>query len=980
MAIATRGPAALRGTRRRVKPPPPGVDLGGLKAELERGVAGEVRFDPGTRALYANDFSLYRHVPIGLVIPRDADDVEAAVAACRHHGAPILPRGCGTGPSGQTVNVAVIIDFSKAMNRIVELDPDARRARVQPGVICDQLRNAAEEHGLTYGPDPATREYCTFGGMLGNNSCGTHSLMAGKTSDNTEELDVVLYDGTRLRVGQTSEEELQAIVREGGRRGEIYAGLRDIRDRYADLVRERFPDIPRRVSGYNLDQLLPENGFHVARALVGTEGTCGTIVEATVRLVPSPPERITLLLAYPDVASAGDHVPAVLEHGPIGLEGFDAVLTENMEAKRRLVREREALSDGKAWLLAEFGAWSREEAEERARRAAEALRDGPAHDTRVLGESESQAAWAVRSSAVGHSRTPGQFESEGNWEDAAVHPDVLGDYLRAFGRLLDDHGYRCIYYGHFSQGCVHTRIDFDLKTAEGVRRFRSFMEEATDLVVAHGGSIAGEYGEGQGRAELLPRMFGPELVQAFREFKAVWDPDRKMNPGKVVDAYRLDENLRLGPEHRPPHLETHFAFPQDGGSFAAAAERCFGMAKCRTVGDGAIMCPSFQVTREERHTTRGRARLLFEMLKGEVVPDGWRDEAVKESLDFCLACKGCKAECPVQVDMATYKAEFLSHYYARRLRPRAAYAMGLIPWWARLACRAPRAVNLLTRTRLAKAAAGIHPERRPPSLARQTFRGWFAARRPPPGDGAEVVLWPDTFNDFFRPEVARAAVEVIEATGHRVRVPERAFCCGRPLYEHGMLPLAKRLLRRALDALEDDIAAGTPVVVLEPSCAAVFRDELPSMLPHDEHARRLSEQALLLSEFLERHAPDWRPPKLERQALVHGHCHHRAVLGFEAETRVLERVGLDAELLDAGCCGMAGSFGYEKRNYDLSMACGEQKLLPRARELDPDALLVADGFSCQEQVAQATGKRALHLAEVLRMTLDRRLGQAPGSA
>ena len=714
MQSTTRAPLGLRAARRRVKPAPPDVDLGGLKADLERDVAGEVRFDAGSRALYANDFSLYRHVPIAVVIPRDADDVEAAVAACRRRRAPILPRGCGTGPSGQTVNVAVILDFSKAMNRILELDPDSRRARVQPGVICDQLRDAAEEHGLTYGPDPATREYCTFGGMLGNNSCGTHSLMAGKTSDNTEELDIVLYDGTRLRVGSTSEDELEEIVRGGGRRGDIYARLRDLRDRYADLIRERFPDIPRRVSGYNLDQLLPENGFHVARALVGTEGTCGTIVESTMRLVPSPPERITVLLAYPDVASAGGHVPAILEHEPIGLEGFDAVLTDNMEAKGRLTAEREAIPDGSAWLLAEFGAWSREEAEERANRAAEALRDEPAHHVQVLSPQDSQAAWTIRSAAVGDSRTPGGFESEGNWEDAAVHPDVLGDYLRAFGQLVDEHGYRCIYYGHFSQGCVHTRLDFDLKTAEGVRRFRTFMEEATDLVVAHGGSIAGEYGEGQGRAELLPRMFGPELVQAFREFKAIWDPDRKMNPGKVVDAYRLDEDLRLGPDHRPPQLKTHFAFPGDGGSFAAATERCFGMAKCRNLGDGTVMCPSFQVTREERHTTRGRARLLFEMLKGEVVTDGWRDEAVKESLDLCLACKGCKADCPVQVDMATYKAEFLSHYYARRLRPRTAYAMSLVPWWLRAAARAPALANRLAatgRTRPRGRAVARHVQR-----------------------------------------------------------------------------------------------------------------------------------------------------------------------------------------------------------------------------------------------------------------------------
>ena len=958
--------------RGKLAPLPAGIDVEALQAELEHELRGDVRFDPGSRALYATDFSIYRHVPIGVVIPRDAADVQACLATCRRHGAPVLSRGCGTGPAGQTCNVAVVMDFSKAMTRILEIDPEGRRARVEPGVICDQLRDAAEEYGLTYGPDPATHEYCTFGGMIGNNSCGTHSLMAGKTSDNVEELDVVLYDGTRLRVGATSEEELEAIVHAGGRRGEIYAALRALRDRYGDLIRARFPDIPRRVSGYNLDQLLPENGLHVARALVGSEGTCVTVVEATVRLVPSPPHRVTVLLAYPDVATAGDHVPAILEHHPIGLEGFDAVLTSNMEAKGRLRRERALLPDASCWLLSEFGASSAEDAERRARTAAEELREGPAGAVQVLSRDDAAAAWKIRESAVGDSRLPGGFEAEGNWEDAAVHPDRLGDYLRDFGRLLDRHGYRCVYYGHFSQGCVHTRIDFDLKTADGVRRFRRFMEEATDLVVSHGGSIAGEYGEGQGRAELLPKMFGHELVQGFREFKAIWDPDSCMNPGKVVDAYRLDENLRLGADHRPPRLKTHFAFPQDEGSFAIATERCFGMAKCRNLGS-VTMCPSFQVTREEKHTTRGRARLLFEMLKGEAVTEGWRDASVKESLDLCLSCKGCKSDCPVQVDIATYKAEFLSHYYRGRLRPRAAYALGLIPWWTRLASLAPRAANLLARAPLAKRAAGMAPERTAPRFARETFVAWFQ-ERPPGPDGKpgrpDVVIWPDTFTNFFHPQQGRAAVEVLEAAGFHVRVAEGAFCCGRPLYDFGMLSLAKRMLRKALRTLDQDVVAGTPVLVLEPSCATVFRDELPNLLHGDEHARRLSRQIVTLGELLDRYANDWTTPPLERAALVHVHCHHKAVLGFDAEERVIERLGLDADILNSGCCGMAGSFGYERgERYEVSMAVGERVLLPAVRNAPEKTLVIADGFSCQEQVVHSCGRRPLHLAEALQMAI-----------
>ena len=669
---------------------PTDVDVSGLKRALREAVSGEVRFDAGSRAMYANDFSIYRAVPIGVVIPRGAEDVIAGVAVCRRFGAPVLPRGCGTAPSGQTTNVAVVFDYSKYFNEMVELDPEGRRARVQPGVICDQLRDAAERHHLTYGPDPATHEYCTFGGMLGNNSCGTHSLMAGKTSENVERLDVVLYDGTRLSVAATGEEELERIIGEGGRRGDIYRRLRELRDRCAERIRAEFPDIPRRVSGYNLDQLLPENGFHLARALVGSEGTCVNVLEATVRLVPSPQHRRTLVLAYPDVFAAADHVPAILETGPIGLEGYDSQLIHNMMAKRRLAAERMLLPPGEAWLYAEYGHDDPEEATAIAQRASEQVADGPQLEARLLIDRAEQArVWLVRESAVGDSRAPGYMEAEGNWEDASVHPDKLGAYLREFQRLLDDHGYRCVYYGHFGQGCVHTRMDFDLKTAAGVRTFRSFMEKAADLVVSYGGSLAGEYGEGHGRAELLPKMFGPELMDAFYEFKAIWDPDGKMNPNRLIGSVKLDEGLRLGVDYRPPALSTHFAYPDDEGSFAAAAERCFGMAKCRNLGS-LTMCPSFQATREERHSTRGRARLLFELLKGDPLTEGWREEAVKESLDLCLSCKGCTGECPVQVDIPTYKAEFLAHYYASRRRPAHQYMLGLVPWWGAVAARTPR--------------------------------------------------------------------------------------------------------------------------------------------------------------------------------------------------------------------------------------------------------------------------------------------------
>ena len=959
--------------RRHVTTGPTDVDVSGLKRALQQAVAGEVRFDAGTRAMYANDFSIYRAVPIGVVIPRGPEDVIAGIATCRAFGAPVLPRGTGTAPSGQTTNVAVVFDYSKYYNQIVELDPEGHRAVVQPGVICDQLRNAAEEFQLTYGPDPATHEYCTFGGMLGNNSCGTHSLMAGKTSDNVLELDVLLYDGTRLTVGATSDQELERIIAAGGRQGQIYAALKDLRDRVADRVRAEFPDIPRRVSGYNLDQLLPENGFNVARALVGSEGTCANILHATVRLVPSPQHRRTVLLGYPDVFQAADHVPVILEKTkPIGLEGFDDQLIKNMIAKSRLAAERQVLPDGRAWLYIEFGQNDPDAATDEAHAALEALAGGPQIDARVLlDKAENVSAWKVRESAVGDSRAPGYMDAEGNWEDAAVHPDKLGAYLRDFQQILDDHGYRCVYYGHFGQGCVHTRMDFDLKTATGVRTFRSFMEKCADLVVAYGGSLAGEYGEGHGRAELLPKMFGPELMAAFNEFKRIWDPDWKMNPNRLIGDVKLDEGLRLGPDYRPPHLKTHFAFPDDDGSFATAIERCFGMAKCRNLGS-LTMCPSFHVTREERHSTRGRARLLFEMLKGDPIADGWRDDAVKESLDLCLACKGCTGDCPVQVDIPTYKAEFLSHYYGRRRRPLNHYVLGLLPWWGPVAAHTPRLANALSHapglSGVGKRWLGIAEEREAPRFAPQTFRDWFASR-PPIGGRQRVVLWPDTFTDLFEPQAGKAAVDVLEAAGFSVELPRKRVCCGRPLYDFGMLTLAKRTLRDTLDVLSEPITSGVPVLVLEPSCASVFRDELRKLMPHDEHARRLASQTVVLDELLERYAPDWEPPRVERRALIHGHCHQKAVIG--ARPDLLRRAGVDAEMTNAGCCGLAGSFGYHAgEQYEVSMAIGEQFLLPQVRSAPADTLLVADGFSCRTQIAAGAGRRAVHTAEVLAQGLQ----------
>lgn len=949
-----------------------------LAAELRRSIAGEVRFDDGSRALYSTDASNYRQVPIGVVIPRTIEDVVETLALCRRHGAPVLARGGGTSLAGQCCNVAVVLDFSKYLNRLVELDPGNRRARVQPGIVLDDLRDAAEKHHLTFGPDPATHNHCTLGGMIGNNSCGVHSVMAGKTDDNVEELEVLTYDGLRLRVGATGEEELQRIIRSGGRRGEIYGRLRDLRDRYAPLIRERYPNIPRRVSGYNLPYLLPENGFHVARALVGSEGTCVTVLEATVRLVHSPQARTLVVLGYPDVYTAGDHVPEILRHGPLGLEGIDDVLVEAMKRKNLHPRGVALLPPGRGWLLVELGGESRDEADAKARRLMAELGKQPdAPSMKLFADpAEAKRVWKVRESGLGATaRVPGEPDAWEGWEDSAVPPEKVGGYLRELRKLFEKYGYRCTLYGHFGDGCIHTRIDFDLVTAPGIEKYHSFIHEAADLVIRFGGSLSGEHGDGQSRAELLPKMFGEELMEAFRAFKSIWDPEWKMNPGKVIDAYSAVENLRLGTSYHPPDLKTHFRYPgDDDGSFARAALRCVGVGECRRM-HGGTMCPSYRATGEEMHSTRGRARLLFEMLQGDPLEAGWRDEHVKEALDLCLACKGCKDECPVDVDMATYKAEFLSHYYKGRLRPRSAYAFGLIYWWARLASHAPGLANLFTQAPvlrgLAKALAGAAPERRLPAFAPVPFKKWFL-RRPAAAAlrGRRILLWPDTFNNYFHPETAQAAVEVLEAAGYDVSVPAVSLCCGRPLYDFGMLGLARRQLRQILGALEDDIEAGTPIVGLEPSCVAVFRDELINLFPEDQAAQRLSRQTFLLSEFLAQESDHLALPRLRRKAIVHGHCHQQAVLRMDDMERVLRDLGLDVEMIDSGCCGMAGSFGFEAgERYEVSMKVGEQVLLPAVRQAASDALIVASGFSCREQIAQATGRRALHPAQVLLMAL-----------
>jgi FAD/FMN-containing dehydrogenase/Fe-S oxidoreductase len=1000
------------------------LDASGLAEALRSRVRGEVRFDQSARALYATDGSNYRQVPIGVVLPHDTDDVLAAISVCREFGAPLLCRGGGTSLAGQCCNVAVVLDFSKYMARILEIDPARRIARVQPGVVLDHLRNAAEKHHLTFAPDPASHDRCTIGGMIGNNSCGVHSVMAGKTDDNIEQLEVVTYDGARLKVGQNLIQDrsagvppavagasrprgpqevpihggTDAFVRPGGpelsgssngRVRQIHDALKQLADQYADRIRQNFPNIPRRVSGYNLNYLLPENGFHIARALVGSEGTCATVLEATCRLVESPPQRVLLVVAYPDIYQCADHIPEIMAHQPIGLEGFDDLLVYYTRTKGINSEGLALLPEGGGWLMVEFGGQTLQEAESQARGLVEALsRSASPPNVRLYAGPQAKRIWEIREASLGvTSHVPGEPLNWEGWEDAAVAPEKLGGYLRDLRKMMAAFNYKGSLYGHFGHACVHTRLNFDLQSKEGIAKFRQFVEEAADLVVSYGGSLSGEHGDGQARAELLPKMFGPELMQAFRQFKSAWDPDWKMNPGKLIDPYKLDANLRLGPNYAPWQPETRFQFPADHGSLAAATLRCVGVGKCRRE-EGGVMCPSYRATHDEQHSTRGRAHLLWEMTQGEVIRDGWRSEEVKQSLDLCLACKGCKSDCPVSVDVATYKAEFLSHYYDGRVRPRRAYAFGNIDLWARLASNAPGLVNMTTQLPflrdIAKLLAGIPAQRTIPAFAPETFKSWFqrtrrwksdasAPRQPRDENRAlapEVLLWPDTFNNYFRPATARAAVEVLEAAGYRVLLPQANLCCGRPLYDFGMLDRAESLLLDILDALSPEIEAGIPVVGLEPSCVAVFRDELLNLFPHDQRAQALARQTFLLSEFLEHNSHSAPLPQINRKALLHGHCHHKSILKMTVEESLLRRIGIDFHSPAPGCCGMAGSFGFEHDKYDISAAIGELELLPAVRKAPPDWLIIADGFSCREQIAQGTNRHALHVAEVLQMALD----------
>lgn len=953
-----------------------------LRSQLEAQTNAEIRFDAATRAVYASEASNYRQLPIGVVVPRSVEDVIVAMRLCSEANLPLLPRGAGTSMCGQAVNAAVIIDTSKYLNAIIDIDPRKRTALVEPGVICDQLKTAAARHGLTFGPDPATHSRCTLGGMIGNNSCGAHSVMAGKTVENVERLEVLTYDGARFWVGPTDDAHYLEHLAAGGRRAEIVRGLKELAEKYGDDIRGGFPRIKRRVSGYNLDQLLPENGFNIARALVGVEGTCVTVLQAETLLVKNPTHRLLVVLGYENIFLAADSVPQLLPLEPIAMEGLDDGIIGGLLERGMKVDDIAELPEGNAWLMVEFGATSEADVLEAATRARDIARLLPGKPSALLVTDPGLMSriWTIRetgASATSLGLDPNEPDPTVGWEDAAVEPHQLGQYLREFSRLVASYGYKTNLYGHFGDGCIHSRITFDLKSQNGIDNWRAFLDEAAHLVVRYGGSLSGEHGDGQAKGEYLHIMYGERIMQALAEFKAIWDPLNKMNPGKLIHAMPVDANLRMGPDYKRKEVKSLFTYDARLGDrgFARETERCIGMGKCRSP-EGGTMCPSYRATKEERYSTRGRARLFFELLKGDVIQDDWNNKAIKDSLDLCLSCKGCKSDCPTNVDIARYKSEFLYRHFQTNARPLMDVMIGRIGDWLPVATKVSAVLNYAMGNRLFRAAGsmfGLAADVKFPRIASQSFRVGKTAKRLLGNKhrftGTDVLLWVDSFNNGFTPSVLEAGVEVLEKLGFHVKLMQRHICCGRPYYDVGMLDKAKANLEMILEQLSQPLSEGVPIVVLEPSCLSVFRDEMPGLFPDDQRAKQLTKSLMTLSELIKKYGVEL--PEIEEDVRIHGHCHQKSCGGLGAEQSVLKKLGDKGGIIPSGCCGVAGAYGYHKKSAPIAQQIGENEFKPHLDKIPQDSMIVADGFSCRGQIRNVSGRQPMHLAEYLAMVLRR---------
>jgi len=937
------------------------VSQRGIVASLRSAGIRDVRSDPTTRATYSSDASLYRVLPQAVAFPTSPEEVVAAVAAARELGIPVTARGAGTSVAGNAIGPGLVLDFSRHLNRVLEIDPGARLARVQPGVVLAALQRAAGSHGLRFGPDPSTHSRCTIGGMIGNDACGSRALGYGRTSDNVVGLHLVTGTGDTL-----------AVSREDPRRPQVTGfaqGIASLKSLVAGnlvVLRTELGRFDRQISGYALHHLLPEKGFDLTRALVGSEGTLGLVTEARLRLVAEPGDRLLVALGFADIVEAGFAAAEVLRHQPTACEGIDSRIVDVVRQRRADTRVPD-LPRGGAWLLVEISGDERGETLDRAHRLVGTVDAG---DARIIEDpGESAALWKIREDGAGLAgRAPSGAPAWAGWEDAAVPPRSLGPYLRDFEDLVKSHGLTHMPFGHFGDGCVHTRLDFGLDGPRGAEELRSFLAEAAALVARHGGSLSGEHGDGRARSELLPHMYSPDAIGLFGAVKHIFDPCALLNPGVLVDPAPVDVDLRIPSAAEP--VELAFGYRTDRGDLSQALHRCTGVGRCRaeTHGPGTVMCPSYAATREEKDATRGRARVLQEMVNGSLVR-GWRDPAVHEALDLCLSCKGCASDCPTGIDMATYKSEVLHQSYRGRLRPRTHYSLGRLPTWARLASRTPRLANRLMRAgpvrRALFAVAGVDRRRSAPPFADETFRAWFSRRRPvsTAAQAEDVSLFVDSFTDAFAPDVGMAMVQVLEDAGYRVSVTGADVCCGLTWISTGQLDKAKRILGRAIESLAGWAERSTPIVGIEPSCTAVLRHDAVELLATNR-ARDVASRVVTLAELLGKDET-WSPPDLRGTRVVaQPHCHHHAVMGWEADAELLARTGATVDRI-GGCCGLAGNFGMERGHYEVSVAVAEQQLLPALRQAETGTVVLADGFSCRTQVADLARHDALHLAQLL---------------
>lgn len=932
-----------------------------LADRLRRAGLTDVLADDTSRAAYSSDASLYRVRPLVIARPRHADEVAAALEICRQDNVPLVSRGGGTSVAGNAVGTGLVLDFSRHMTQVRSIDPDARTATVQPGTIQVVLQQAAAAHGLRFGPDPSTFTRCTIGGMIGNNACGSRTLGYGRTSDNVLSLDVLTGTGETLRLESGARPPASPTL----------SHLHEVTRAGLGTIRTEFGTFGRQVSGYALEHLLPEHKFDIARMLVGSEGTLAVTTAATVRLVTEPEHRVLVVLGYPDIAAAGDAAPAVLAFSPTACEGLDSRIVDVVRS-RRGPGAVPALPDGAAWLFVEVAGDELDDVVDRAREVGVGC--GATDFLIVTDPSSAAALWRIRADGAGLAgRSPAGLPAHAGWEDTAVPPASLGSYLRDFDALMADFGLTGLPYGHFGDGCLHIRIDLPLDRPDGARTFRRFLVEAATLVSRYGGSLSGEHGDGRARSELLPLMYSPAALDLFAAVKHAFDPDNILNPGVVVDPRPVDADLRV-PAAPVLRRNLALAYHGDEGDFTQAVHRCTGVGKCRAdnTPTGGVMCPSYQATREEKHSTRGRARVLQEMINGSEVTGGWRAPEVHDALDLCLSCKGCLSDCPTGVDMAAFKSEVLHQSYRNRLRPASHYSLGWLPRWARIAGRAPQLANAATRMpgagRLALSLAGVDRRRNIPALAQQSFRSWFdatAADRAPSGDA--VVLFVDTFTNYFTPDVGRATVRVLEAAGFRPQLPAEPLCCGLTWISTGQLNAAKKILGRTVRTLTEYATAGTPIIGMEPSCTAVLRSDAAELLGA-QAAAPVAANTRTLAELLD--DSGWQPPRLDGESVVaQPHCHHHAVMGWSADAELLRRAGAEVQRL-SGCCGLAGNFGVEKGHYEVSVAVAEQQLLPAVAHAAPDTTILADGYSCRTQLADLTDRRGVHLAQVLASRLD----------